>query len=166
RASSPASSVLWGAPIPYGPSRPASRALRRAVPSRAPVFVSPPGPTPARGPGVFGSGYPVPVLVEREPQGVPSSWGTPIVPTPCSSTPAGPTAPGHEVRRRGPRSVKDEGSPRVVLSGLDSTAWALAVYASPCPLPGRGARLASGRWPGSTGWACLPAGFLRKVSEE
>jgi hypothetical protein len=70
------------------------------------------------------------------------------------------------VRRRGPRSDKDEGSPRVVLSGLNSTAWALAVYASSRPLPGRDARLASGRWPGSTGWACLPTGFLRKVSEE
>ena len=129
------------------------------------MFVSPPGPTPARGPGVLGSGYPVPVLVEREPQGVPSSWGTPTVPTPCSSTPAGPATPSHEVRRRGPRSIKDEGSPRVVLSGLHSTAWALAVYASSSPLPGRDARLASGRWPGSTGWACLPTGFLRKVSE-
>ena len=113
----------------------------------------------------MGSGYPVPVLVEREPQGVPSSWGTPTVPTPCSSTPAGPATPSHEVRRRGPRSIKDEGSPRVVLSGLHSTAWALAVYASSSPLPGRDARLASGRWPGSTGWACLPTGFLRKVSE-
>src|SRR5260370_1329572 len=26
------------------------------------------------------------------------------------------------------------------------------------------ARLASGCWLGSTGWACLPTGFLRKVS--
>jgi hypothetical protein len=139
--------------------------LRRALPSRAPVLRVSPCPTPARGPGVLGSGCPMPVVVEREPQGVPSSCGTPPVPTPCSSTPAGPATPCREVRRRGPRSMKDEGSPRVVISGLQSTAWALAVYASPRPLPGRDARLAFGRWPGSTGWACLPTGFLRKVSE-
>ncbi len=65
-----------------------------------------------------------------------------------------------------PVRLKNEGSPRVVLSGLHSTAWALAVYASPRALPGRDARLASGCWPGSSGWDWLPTGLPRKVSEE
>ena len=38
------------------------------------------------------------------------------------------------VCRRGPRADKDEGSPRVMLSGLNSTALVLAVYASQEPL--------------------------------
>src|SRR5262249_29184395 len=39
-----------------------------------------------------------------------------------------------------------------------------AVYASPGGSPHQGARLASGCWPDSTGWALCPTGFLRKVS--
>src|SRR5437899_12496633 len=38
---SPASSVLWSAPIPCGPSGHASFVLRVALPPRAPVFVAP-----------------------------------------------------------------------------------------------------------------------------
>jgi hypothetical protein len=38
------------------------------------------------------------------------------------------------VCRRGPRADNAEGSPRVMLSRLNSTALALAVYASPSPL--------------------------------
>ena len=38
------------------------------------------------------------------------SWGTPIVLLPCSPTPAGPTHQAIAMRRRGPRSVHDEGS--------------------------------------------------------
>jgi hypothetical protein len=37
-------------------------------------------------------------------------------------------------RRRGPRADKTEGSPRVMLSGLNDTALVLAVYASQGPL--------------------------------
>src|SRR5262249_55130247 len=39
-----------------------------------------------------------------------------------------------------------------------------AVYASSGGSPRRDARLASGCWPDSTGWAPWPTGFLRKVS--
>src|SRR5687768_5081802 len=39
-----------------------------------------------------------------------------------------------------------------------------AVYASPGGSPHQDARLASGCWPDSTGWAQQPTGFLRKVS--
>ena len=38
------------------------------------------------------------------------SWGTPIVLLPCSPTPVGPTHQAVTMRRRGPRSVHDEGS--------------------------------------------------------
>jgi hypothetical protein len=64
--------------------------------------------------------------------GRPKFLGSPRVPLPCSSTPAGPNAPAITVRRRGPRYENDEGYPRVVISGLHSTALALAVYASWC----------------------------------
>jgi len=49
------------------------------------------------------------------------------------------------------------------ISGLDSTAYVLAVYASPDGSPHQDARLASGCWPSSTGWDCLlPTGSLEK----
>jgi hypothetical protein len=78
--------------------------------------------------------------------------------------PGGTGPPGrNRVVRRGPRADKTEGSPRVGISGLHSTAWTLAVYASSGGLPHRDARLASGCWPGSTGWDWLPTRSLRKV---
>jgi hypothetical protein len=52
-----------------------------------------------------------------------------------------------------------------MLSGLNGTALALAIYASPGGLPASDARLASGCWPGSAGWDWLPTGFQRTVSE-
>ena len=67
--------------------------------------------------------------------GRPKFLGNLRVPLPCSSTPAGPAHQAIAVCRHGPRAVKDEGSPRVVLSGLNSMAWALAVYASPRSSP-------------------------------
>ena len=50
-------------------------------------------------------------------------------------------------------------------SGLNHTAWALAIYASQCPSPGHHARLASGCRASSTGRDWLPARFHRKVLE-
>ena len=57
--------------------------------------------------------------------------GEPSVPMPCSWTPVGPTHQALTMRRRGPRCLYDEGSRDDWLSGLDHTALALAVYASP-----------------------------------
>ena len=51
-----------------------------------------------------------------------------------------------------------------MISGLNRTAFDLAVYASQGKLPARHARLASGRWPSSTGRDSIPAGSRRKVS--
>ena len=95
----------------------------------------PPGPTPAWGQGALRSGRPpLPVLVEVEPPGVPSSWGVLL----CLCHVLRPrrdwsplALAGHQ---RGPRSDKAEGSPRVKLSRLNSTALVLAVYASSSPL--------------------------------
>jgi hypothetical protein len=75
----------------------------------------PPGPTPARGPGV---------IVVRPPHrrraggvaGRPKFLGNPLVPMPCSQTPAGPESPGLTVLGRGPRQANTEGYPRVTQS--------------------------------------------------
>ena len=61
-----------------------------------------------------------------------------------------------------PATDHDEGSPRVLISGLNRTAFDLAVYASQGWSPTHHARLASGCWSGSTGRDWLPAGFHLK----
>src|SRR5208337_4817001 len=61
-----------------------------------------------------------------------------------------------------PATDHDEGSPRVLISGLNRTAFDLAVYASQGWLPTHHARLASGCWSSSTGRDWLPAGFHLK----
>ena len=70
-------------------------------------------------------------------QGVPSSWGTLF----CLRPVLGPRRdqPVRPLRQLGtaPRIGNDEGSPRRVISGLDHTASALAVYASTAGSPHR-----------------------------
>ena len=61
-----------------------------------------------------------------------------------------------------PATDHDEDSPRVLISGLNRTAFDLAVYASQGWSPTHHARLASGCWSGSTGRDWLPAGFHLK----
>jgi len=79
--------------------------------------------------GTWGSlaGSPLPRSVAVETAGSLRFLGNPGVPMPCSGTPAGPLAPGLTVQRRGPRNGENEGSHDLALSGLDYTAWALAV---------------------------------------
>jgi hypothetical protein len=84
-------------------------------------------------------------------QGLPSSWGALVCLCPVLRPRRDRTHQALMVCRRGPRAVHAEGSPRVVLSRLNSTALALAVYASQWPLRTAHARLASGCWPSSTG---------------
>ena len=70
---------------------------------------------------------------------------------PCSTTPVGPDAPcGTKCNApdAAPACVQDEGSPRLVISGLNHTTFDLAVYASQGGSPHHHARLASGCWPG------------------
>jgi len=63
-----------------------------------------------------------------------------------------------------PASDHDEGSRRVVISGLNHTAFDLAVYASQWRSPAPTQDSLPGRWPGSAGRDWLPAGFQWKVS--
>lgn len=102
----------------------------------------------------------------RRRPGPPRFLENPLVPMPCSSTPAGPRASG-KLRCLGvaPAMSTTKAPTTKNLSGLNRTALGLAVYASSDGLPTSDARLASGCLPGSTGRDWLPAGFLRKVSE-
>ena len=84
---------------------------------------------------------------------------------PCSPTPAGPIAPDHpRCIDTAPAKIKTKAPATRLLSRLNHTASALAVYASQGGSPLHHARLASGCWSSSTGRVWLPAGFLRKVS--
>jgi hypothetical protein len=81
--------------------------------------------------------------------------GNPNVLMPCSWTPAGPRRQAIRRLRHGPRCSDDEGSHDKALSGLDSRAWARAVYASSLGSPQDHARLASGclaSFPGGIGY--------------
>ena len=81
---------------------------------------------------------------------------------PCSTTPVGPDAPCGtkcDAPDAAPACVQDEGSKRLVFSGLNHTTFDLAVYASQGGLPHHHARLASGRWSGSTRRDSYPQGF-------
>ncbi len=161
RTGLPPSTVLWGTPTPWRPSRLAPLVARR-LPSRAPAFVSPSRPGAGLGPGALLSGSPHASMCRGGAPGRPKFPGDLVVPVPCSSTPAGPTHQAITVHRRGPRADKTEGSPRVGISGLNSTAWALAVYASQDGLPHRHARLASGHGPGLPGGIGYPQGCCER----
>ena len=80
------------------------------------------------------------------------SWGTPIVLLPCSSTPVGPTHQAMQCVGAAP-DLSTTRAPAFVLSRLNHTASALAVYASQAGSPRHHARLASGCWPDSSGRA-------------
>ena len=98
-------------------------------------------------------------------QGLPSSRRNPCDHSPYSSDP-GVTRQAEWTMSKlpgaAPATDHDEGSPRVVISGLNRTAFDLAVYASQGWSPTHHARLASGCWSGSTGRDWLPAGFHLK----
>jgi hypothetical protein len=105
-----------------------------------------------------------PACEEAATGGRPKFLENPVVPMPCSLTPAGPNAPGRYGAPTWPPFTSRRGLPREVISGLHGTASARAVYASPPGLPATDARLASGCWPSSARRDWLPAGFQRKVS--
>ena len=101
----------------------------------------------------------------RKRQGLPRSWGTPIVPMPCSATPAGPITPGHsrcvgtapvQTTTKAPAGMSLEAQSH----GLGTRCLRFAGGITPPPrktrfrLPARLYR---------TG--LIPAGFQRKVSE-
>jgi len=121
-------------------------------------------PSAAAG-GSPGVGHPVSPAGNRQwrRQDLPCSWGTSIVPLPCSPTPADRTRQAIATRRHGPHSDHKEGY-RDEFSRLNHTALALAVYALPDGSPHRDTRLASGCWPSSTGRACYPQGSDERFS--
>jgi hypothetical protein len=61
-----------------------------------------------------------------------------------------------------PACVHDEGSTRLVFSGLNHTTFDLAVYASQDGLPHHHARLASGCWSGFARRDSYPQGFSER----
>ena len=86
---------------------------------------------------------------------------------PCSPTPVGPTCQAIRHRRRGPRYVHDEGSRdkpylEAQSHGFSTRCLRFVVWVSPA----LHARLASRCGPHATGRDWLPAGFLRKVSDQ
>jgi hypothetical protein len=94
-------------------ARPASlRFLRLAVPSmRSPFRSHRPANARPAGPGLLGSASPCRGGLRRRRQDLPSSWGTPIAPSPGSSTPAGPSAPDRTATPwHGPRGGNVKGS--------------------------------------------------------
>jgi hypothetical protein len=133
-----------------------------ALPDVVPVFRSLRSRTPNRGPGV-GSRSP-PAENAWRPSGSPKFLENPHVPLPCSPTPAGPSRQALRRTRYSPRYVHNEGSHDYVLSGLNRTALALAVYAS----SGASRHATQDSLPAVghfTGRDWLPAGFFRKVSD-
>jgi hypothetical protein len=114
------------------------------------------------GPGVED---PVPGRTDTvEGAGRPKFLENPDVLMPCSSTPAGPDAPGHDGAPTRPPSCQNRrlaaGSNLEAQShGFGTGCLRFVVWVTP-PLH---ARLASGCRPGSTGWDWLPTGFLREV---
>src|SRR5208337_2570573 len=99
-----------------------------------------------------------------ETAGSPKFLGNPRDHSPCSPTPVGPgrlSRPWVSCLARPPRLTRTRAHHEEI-SGLNRTAFDLAVYASQGWLPTHHARLASGYWSGSTGRDWLPAGFHLK----
>src|SRR5208337_4527029 len=99
-----------------------------------------------------------------ETAGSPKFLGNPRDHSPCSPTPVGPgrlSRPWVSCLARPPRLTRTRAHHEEI-SGLNRTAFDLAVYASQGWSPTHHARLASGYWSGSTGRDWLPAGFHLK----
>ena len=139
----------------------ALRFLRLAIPSLRPWFVP---PAPDAEPWINRElvGGISSRLARWKRQGLPGSRRNPCDHSPYSSDP-GVTRQAEWTMSKlpgaAPATDHDEGSPRVLISGLNRTAFDLAVYASQGWSPTHHARLASGCWSGSTGRDWLPAGF-------
>ncbi len=117
------------------PSPRASLLLRLAVPPRAPVFVTPLRPDAGLRPGALRTGNPHARCYRGGVYRVSQGSQGPLRDLCRVLRPRRDRTPlARAGRRRGPRADKAEGSPRVGISGLQSTASALAVYASPSPL--------------------------------
>jgi hypothetical protein len=125
----------------------------------SPVFRSPRPAASHRGQGVVGTGLPIRncdgnVGVSQVP-GEPW-WSFSVLYDPARTRqPCGTKCDAPDAARA---CVQDEGSRRLVISGLNHTTFGLAVYASQGGSPHRHARLASGCWPGFTRRDSYPQG--------
>ena len=86
--------------------------------------------------------------------------GNPIVPLPCSQTPAGPRRLAFPALGCCSRCSDDESSSDLIISRLYDMASALALYASCRPL-GRLRKTRFRGWPAFPGWdSSVPTEFL------
>ena len=163
--SSPASAVLWSAPIPGRPCRPTSLPSQDGYHPVRLCSSLHTSPTPAWGQGCSGQATPLrPVGIEAETAGRPKFLENPHFRLPCSID-AGRTAGTRPVQCRSVApGIRKAKAPTKGLSTLNSMAFGLAAYASSPglphstqdSLPAVGQTLLDG---------LSPAGFLRKVSE-
>src|SRR4051794_26810419 len=110
--------------------------VARRLPSRAPAFVSPTRPDAGRRPGAFGCGSSQAAFYREGIAGSLPFPGNPFVPMPCSWTPAGTRRPWPWGDTSWPPGwLNRRLAAGMAISGLDSTAWTLAVYASQWLLP-------------------------------
>ena len=163
RVGSPASTVLWGAATPCRPSR------RTSFPSLGDTIgasvVRPPRPR-TRSRGSIWSWWAVSPAALLDGNGRVSQVprGSLVIIRPVlrpRRDQAGSVGPCVSCLTRPPRLTRTRAHHEEI-SGLNRTAFDLAVYASQGWSPTHHARLASGRWPGSTGRDWLPAGFPTK----
>ena len=161
--SSPASQVLWSAPIPGRPSRPTSLPSQDGYhPVRLCLSLHT-SPTPAWGQGCSGQATPGPVDIEGE-TGVPSSWRTPISVCHVQSTPVGLRAPDRYGAAAWPLVWEQQRLPRKVfrrsIVWLSDSLSTLRQAGCPVRRKTRFQPLVRRYWTGLS-----PAGFQRKVSE-
>jgi hypothetical protein len=159
RDGSPASAILWDAPTPRRPSRPV-RYLHEPIPSFRPCFAPLGRGRPTGGQEIIGSGlliriYDGNVGVSQVPWK--PWWSLSVLFDPGRIRQAEWTM--SELPDTAPACVQDEGSKRLVLSGLNHTTFDLAVYASQDGSPHRHARLASGCWSSFARRDSYPQGF-------
>ncbi len=162
RDGSPTSAILWDAPTPRRPSRPI-RFLHEPIPSCRPWFAPLGRGRPTGGQGVVGSGLPIPIddgnvgvsQVPWKPW-----WSLSVLFDPGRIRQAEWTM--SELPDTAPACVQDEGSKRLVFSGLNHTTFDLAVYASQDGSPHHHARLASGCWSSFARRDSYPQGFSER----
>src|SRR5208337_504578 len=147
------------APTPRRPSRPV-RILHEPIPPFRPWFAPLGRGRPTGGQGVVGSGLPIRIYdgnvgasqVPWKPW-----WSLSVLFDPGRIRQAEWTM--SELPDTAPACVHDEGSTRLVLSGLNHTTFDLTVYASQDGSPHHHARLASGCWSSFARRDSYPQGF-------
>src|SRR5208337_1072729 len=133
------------------------------IPSCRPWFAPLGRGRPTGGQGVVGSGLPIRIYdgnvgVSQVPWK--PWWSLSVLFDPSRIRQAERTM--SELPDAAPACVQDEGSKRLVFSGLNHTTFDLAVYASQDGLPHHHARLASGCWSGFARRDSYPQGFSQR----